>query len=137
MYPLAQVAAARQGWSGPAIRANPAAHAASRAGGPGSALKSKTASLPPDSPATVTTREPGPGCRSRVYPAGGSAAWRACLAAGHSGSPGPASITRRLEAATRDSSVSRSSSRSSSEADLEPVQRLQVDQPGRLLAAVT
>src|SRR5437764_14899957 len=34
LYPLAQVAAARQGWSGPAIRANPAAHAASRAGGP-------------------------------------------------------------------------------------------------------
>ena len=53
----------------PAIRANPAAHAASRAGGPGSALKLKTASVPPDSPATVTASEPGPGCRSRAYPA--------------------------------------------------------------------
>ena len=119
------VAATRQGCSGPAIRTNPAAHAASSAGGPGSAPKSKTASVPPDSPSTVTASEPGPGCRSRANPAGGSAARRqrgpaGVPAGGHNGSPGPASITRRLEAATRDSSVSRSSSWSSSEVTWSP-----------------
>ena len=59
LYPLLQVAAARHGWSGPASRANPAAHPASSGRGPGRTLKSKTASVPPDSPGTVTVRASG------------------------------------------------------------------------------